>query len=519
MRSPLSSLSRFFAYCAIAVAGVASGGGASAADVQISEPVFVSLAGEPASDGAAAPKPPADDDILLSCDTNTGGMRDGNSYSDGSANGAVGPVNFVVTSSGAIGVYKRGDCRGLRFMSLNRFFKAFDVAPEPNTLLANARVLYDPTVQRFFVGTGVVRTDASGIYLFYAVSADHKGLDWNVYRVTLQDDATLFCKKRRDTTTASQRVAGRSAGPDGRWFLSAFEAKPPEPFSNSIVLSIGKSETLDGRAAKVACLSAPDSDINVNLVPPVILDDSQEAYFLAASTKVGFVSSVNRFVVEISPRGPARDKLVRKPNINVPILDESPLAQQPNGLKFVMAQPEFRNPTIQIGESLWNIRQTNTGRFARWRLYRYTKTGAEPMWSYSPSSVEAKNDHTFAASLTVDSDRRNARVFVNFGRMIPSGGDDPEARAVTMMAAGNAGVPASWQFKVVSVSDFQYRPFGQSKTCTTQIDPPVPCGWTRQSAIQIDPNDGNVVWGFNQLAEGLQQIDWVIGAGAVAWPP
>jgi hypothetical protein len=74
--------------------------------------------------------------------------------------------------------------------------------------------------------------------------------------------------------------------------------------------------------------------------------------------------------------------------------------------------------------------------------------------------------------------------------------------------------PAGWTSTLIATSTGQYSDSGHGTTCDNWV-PRLTCRWGDYSATQIDPDNPNQAWGFNQLITGTSQFDWVTKAGKI----
>ena len=151
--------------------------------------------------------------------------------------GAAGPGRLVVVTNTDIGVYNKTDCRMAGFVPLLTLFRGVGI-PQYQDLF-DPRVIYDQSVGRFFVtvesrhlppeGT-VANTDQ---YQYFAVSKDSSGSAWRIYRFTLSQGTSFFCKTAPDRFWDYPQ-AGKSAK---RWLITGSNFAPPRPTPEKATLN------------------------------------------------------------------------------------------------------------------------------------------------------------------------------------------------------------------------------------------------------------------------------------------
>ena len=159
--------------------------------------VLKALAGSPADRGATLPQAgtvqqSSGRSVVTGA---SGGCKTNNAtdYTPSDIHGAVGLTNLVAVTNVDIGVYSKSNCALISRVSLTTVFKAAFNIPSTQTLF-DARVLYDPSVDRFLVIADSDDSNNTDQYQYFAVSQDGTGTSWYVYSFILSQGTSAFCK-------------------------------------------------------------------------------------------------------------------------------------------------------------------------------------------------------------------------------------------------------------------------------------------------------------------------------------
>ena len=336
-----------------------------------------------------------------------------------------------------------------------------------------------------------------------------ESLVWHKFRIQLTHlaDGGHFC-----TPSASASVLNPVIGvlPVGRLFV-AFNSFEGVTTTGSI-LDIDARSLLNGGPAQVKCFIGTELK---NLVPPDVRDANNNAYFVGIST----LATASRFKLR-RRASVADDTLTATPDINIPFFDFNPAAVQPNGFHLYSGGFGFQAPSIQIGESLWNVHQIgDAGGYAKVRLYKFGTTATDPEMALTPSTLPDQSDDLFAPSVDTDSIAPGSEAFMTFTRTIAS--DATSGKATLIMARGPNSSADGWTFTVLAASKGQF----SKNTFGGSCDPFIyaGCNYGPTSATVIDPVN-NLVWGFGEIitrgALGIggegNEVNWVVKGIGVA---
>jgi hypothetical protein len=467
------------------------------------------LPGEQLGNGPNAletPPAPQPEASLKTCATNASV-----GFTPSDIEGAAGPTNLVVTTNVTIGVYSKTSCGVVSRVSLIDFFGAAFTIPTTQTIF-DPRVVYDPRSKRFIVTAESLDSGNDDQFQYFAVSKDATGAHgWWLYRIVISEGAKTFCK-RNLTGFWDYPSVGYNAR---RWFITANDFASGEPeespnaatTDNGAILSIDKAPSLTGAPVKVRCFA----NLRFNIAPPLVLDTNLKAFFLSPGSGSG--NALRRYVVDTNFPSATQDTIAATPLIKIPAWSAAPNAQQPNGQTLDSLDGRFQSASIQFGTLLWNVHTVNVTAFARWRLYKLSTSATAPIFTFTPSTVGARNDFTFNPSVATRPGK-GAKAFVTFSRTIPS---NPKAgRAAMLMARGPNGAAAGWASTPIATSPAEYLFANGSHTITCNTwSPRFTCRWGDYSATQIDPQNPDQAWGFNQLITGGDQFQWTTKAAEV----
>ena len=460
------------------------------------------------STGEMAPEPavgsPQGPVVIKTCTTNSADI-----FTPSDINGAVSPSRIVVVTNDAVGVYRRLDCTTLSRVSLEDFFRTTFSLPQSQGVF-DPRVLYDPSIQRFFISAESADDFNFDQFQYIAVSTDSNATSWIQYQIVLSKDRNVFCKQRRKGFW-DYPSAGYNAS---RWFITANdfptgapEGDSPRTFANlaprAALLSIDKAPTLTAGDITVKCFN----DLRFNLAPPIVLGGGTKSYFLSPGGS-GQGDTITRYKLDSGSTDPLLDRLTTTRSINVRSWTLGPNAPQPNGQTLDVLDGRFQSASIQAGGALWNVHTINIGGFARWRLYKFSTTETDPLFTLTPSSVADQNDFLFNPSVATRSDASSDPAFVTFSRTIPSL-HNPNGYAAMLIAKGPNASRKGWSSTLISKSLDQYEETGLFASSTPCNESDIrTCRWGDYSATQIDPVDTSHAFGFNQLIIGVTSKNW-----------
>ncbi|MCB1536887.1 MAG: hypothetical protein KDJ44_19800, partial [Rhodoblastus sp.] len=418
-------------------------------------------------------------------------------FAPSDSHGAVGRANFITVKNVTVGVYRIAGCAVVAAeQSLKTFFAPVGV-PSTATLF-DPRVIYDKWTDRFFL-TAESSDSNTDQYQYFAVSKDGTGTSWWLYRITLSQGASVFCKQAANSFWDYPNVGSArgnnpaAASGRGRWFITANDFGTT---TTGAILSIDKAATLTGGSPTVKCFSG----LAFNLAPPIVISPSWGSQFLSPGSGGG--STIARLNLWASDTGAGADFLSSIANVAIPAWSAPPNAAQPNGTTLDSLDGRFQSASIQARDMIWNVHSIGLSGFSKIRMYRMSTDPAitAPLTVFTPTT--AANEHLFNPSVATAAGAVNAPAFITMTRTIPSSATT--GRATMLMLAGlNAStLSEDWQLHYISQSSTQF------VGCS-------PCRWGDYSATQVDPWDSGKGWGFNQLVTGTTEFNWVMRAAGV----
>jgi VCBS repeat protein len=439
----------------------------------------------PSGPRTGTPVPPAaggppQESVSTNCTTNNATV-----FTPSDIHGAVGSTNLITMTNVDIGVFNKSTCALVSRVPLNTFFLA-----GANEQYFDPQALYDPTVGRFIVTAEscIGSCDTVGVHQNqgFAVSTDDTGTSWVLYIVPINNGTNTFCVPNTTTFWDYPHV-GSINGSAGRWFIAANLFPASGPISGSI-LAIEKAPTLTGISVTVRCFNTV-----FNTAPPNVRDSSNTAYFLSPGSGGG--SSITRYAYATSTSGIGSDTLTTTSAITVPAWTAAPAAPQPNGTMLDTLDGRFQSQTIQNGTSLWNVHAVAVSGPAAARLYQLSTTATTPLLALD--LFTSITDSVFNPSVATNA----TQAWVNASRTDP-GQPSSKGNAAMLMFNGPNNADG-WGFNLIATSGSQY------VGCSV-------CRWGDYSSTQIDPSNGILAWGFNQLITGPNQFsNWTTRAARV----
>jgi len=415
--------------------------------------------------------------------------------------GAVSRLRLVVTTLTEIAVFNRNDCSLMSRLSTQNFFAVqFPVLTQS---FSDARVIYDFASQRFFISAMGVNSETQDTFLYFAVSTSNTAAAWRIFRIGIKVGS-----KRRCIPSLNNSWGVPNPGVNtNRWLIAAERFAPGSGVSGSI-MSLEKEPTLGSLGVpKFKCFNGLENQ----LVPPIVRGTATTAYFLSVGAVSG--NSIRRYALDTAGAVDQDSIIGGGPTlVSIPAWTAPPYAPQPNGQRLLTSDGEFLAPTIQVGPFLWNVHTINVNGKARWRLYKLSQSGPEPLFVFTPKTAPGLH-HNFNASVATGSKDPDAPAFVTFTRVRPN---NERGRAELMIAKGPNSSAAGWTSTMVERSPSQFELLGNTGPATCN-EPAfnTACRWGKYSSTQMDPANGTRAWGFNQLAIGPLQGDWIVRAGQV----
>lgn len=377
---------------------------------------------------------------------------------------AVGTTQFVTVTNSRINVYTKSttcDTPTNNTLQKSTTLNAFIGYSGSGGALFDPRVMYDstykrwivtaearkesdPTVQPYFIAVSKTN-DAAGAYFIYQLDvsfAFNNNDFWDYPQLGQNQDAILV--------TANICPTG---------------------CNRSNMLSIAKARLYNGLGFSIPVFT----NLQVSLAPPIVLDQSNRAFFASALSSG---TSVQLYRLENASN--AFEATLAGP-FNVPVSSYSlpPDASQPGtSVLLDTLDARFVNASTQLGNSLWNVHSVAFGPSAP-RFYEInTSTNA---LKQSGAFFASGNSHDWNASITVNPQNTNA--FVNWSSTNPGVGTNAQVRA-SSCSVSSCSPGAGLAF---FTSPTFYTGFGLN-----------PERWGDYSAITIDPSNTTRAWLANQ---------------------
>jgi hypothetical protein len=409
--------------------------------------------------------------------------------SPGNPHGAVSKQMFVATTTSEVSVYRRNNCPFIGSRVTVAAFFAVGFPDAADDSFVEPRVIYDFGSARFLVAA---RAFAQGDQiLYFAVSTSATAAAWRFFRIRI-----INATRNRCVGPGVVGISDVSIGVQASRWLFTMNA------NGGVIMSLEKQPTLDGGNPRFKCFRG----VTTFLQPPIVRGNPAQAFFLSAQ-----FNTIERWRLAVAAAVPD-DSLTDTSPIDIPAWTIPPNAPQPNGQNLATGNGSFGSASIQFGAFLWNVHTINVNGQARWRLYKLSAAGTTPLLTFTPNTAPGIH-HNFNASVATGPTgptHASAPAFVTFSRTRPG---NPNGRAETVMAKGPSSTPFGWSFTTIRRSPMQFEFAIQDVTTCNDFFNNA-CRWGTYSATQVDPSDPSTAWGFNQLAKGTSQRDWVTHAAA-----
>jgi hypothetical protein len=416
--------------------------------------------------------------------------------------GAVGSTVLVVVTNVDIGIYNKSTCAIISRVPLKTFFAGFgDIA---NQTLFDPRVIYDRAVGRFFV-TVESRDNRAGNtdqYQYFAVSTTSAAAAFHRYRIGLSIGASFFCKRAANSFWDYPSV-GKTAN---RWFITANDF-PAAGGASGAVLVLDKTPSLSGAGVGFTCFN----NRAFNISPPIVLDGlTSQSVFLAPNT-----ANLTRYNHAAGATVGA-DTLTVATAYDIPDWAVPPDAVQPNGQELDSLDGRFQSSSIQSRDRIWNIHTVAFGTRPLIRWYRLQRSVSSVLSTVTFQSTGTS--HLFNPSFVTSSGLDGASAFINASRTEPAATCvAASCRAAMITFSGPNSVSSDWTQSLAGTSSNNFATAGATSCNASSRGS---CRWGDYSSINVDPNDANRAWGFNQLINGPSQFNWFTsGREEVYVPP
>jgi hypothetical protein len=432
--------------------------------------------------GRTAALPPAGGSRAILKECVTSGVAND---SPANAHGAASSLRLVAVTISEIGVYNRADCAILNRVSVAQFFTAgFPDAADDSFF--DTRVIFDFDSTRFLVAA---RAFAQGNQFFYfAVSTSDTAAAWRFFRIKFVSPSGNKCIGAGEIGFSEISIGVQAS----RWLVAGNVA-------GGFAMSLDKGPTLGVGQPKFKCFLG----LQTFPQPPIVRGASASAHFLA----VGGVE-IRRYRLDVAAEV-RKDKMFGPFSIGIPAWTVPPNAPQPNGQELLTGNGSFRSASIQIGDLLWNVHTIGVNGQARWRLYKLSATDPNPLLVFTPKTTNGIH-HNFNASVATGDADESAPAFVTFSRTKPG---SSTGRAEMVMAKGPNSSATGWAFPTIQRSGTQFEFSAGLTPCNSAFNNG--CRWGEYSATQVDPLNNARAWGFNMLAKGTAQSNWVTRAGQI----
>lgn len=423
------------------------------------------------------------------CNTNTT-----TGFTPSDIHGAAGPTNIVVVTNVNISVRAKATCALVSNQSLISFFNSTGVPA--GTTIFDPRVIYDTLSERFFATAESLNDNNNDQFQYVAVSTNSSGTAWHKYRIKLSEGATKFCKKTVDSFWDYPQAGVNNK----RWFISANDFLATGGVVGAL-LAIDKTPTLSGGALTVRCITNRPFNLSV----PIVKTTGPKAVMLSPGSGSG--TSIARLDYTVGATL-AADTIANRPSFVVPAWSAPPSAQMPNGRFLDSLDGRFQSQSVQVGNTLWNVHAVDRSGKSAARAYRLNASANNASTvssSVTLCGTSNCSDHAFNPSIDTEENNDSAPLFVTISRTIP-GSASASAKPGFLILKGVATLSGPFTANNIRFSSSEYTDCGASAGS--------PCRWGDYSSTQIDPSNGAIGWGFNQVITGPSQFTgWSTRAG------
>ncbi len=388
--------------------------------------------------------------------------------------GAVGPNHIVEMLNNGYAVYDKTTGAPLQSISLDQFWLAAGL-PDIGTGTFDPRILYDPTVGRWFAAS-IDRGAANQIYVAVSNSSDPTG-GWQAVRFV---GDTVNGTRFNDFDTLGVDADGLYLATNNFGGAAGFDVS---------IYSIPKADLLlpmPSIANLTRFENLNTAQFGDTLQPAVDFGPSDgAAQFLSTES---FAGGANLVRVDLTGTGGAGAMLGTPVDVPVPFYLPGPSARQPGAAGLENISPRFNGNVVEIGDSLWGVHavQGSSGNSA----LRWYEIDANTNAVLQSGVIEDPNVDYIDGSIAVNP---SGVVMIGFT------GSGPSQFASAMAAFGTTNAMGATSFQApqvlqAGVSNY-FLDFGSGRN-----------RWGDYSATVVDPTDPNKFWTFQEYAAGPQNF-------------
>lgn len=377
--------------------------------------------------------------------------------------GAAGLSQYVEIVNTRLHIFRKSDClrlNGANGVSLNSFFAT--VAGQPG-ILFDPRVIYDHIWNRWIMTAEGRPLNATQQFHYINISTGPNALgSYYRYRVDVNF-----------RNTASFFWDYPQLGMDQDAIIITANIFDPG-FVGAAMFAVAKARLYNGLGFGVP-LHFP---LTGTLAPPLVLDQDDSAFLVAAFTNSPFVGRVRKY--ELLNASNAFQQVLSAPvDVVVPPYVIPPDARQPGTTALLdTLDRRFVNASTQIGDRLYQVHTVNSGGLPTPRWYEInTATNLLVNWG---QFFEGGSSNDFNASIAANESRD---LFVTWTATNPGPTGAHQAR---MRVSGKRSFDAA-----IGIPGFQMGPTSPTFYLGFR--------WGDYSAVSIDPVDRRLAWAVNEL--------------------
>ncbi len=376
--------------------------------------------------------------------------------------GAVGIDHFVELTNQNVDIYEKSTGNRVRSISLASFFGYTEKD------LFDPRCVYDHMRNRWIITAEAFPETSTVQYQFIAVSktADPLG-SFYIYSIDVN------YKDRRDFWDFPQLGFDKNAILiTGNIFFA--EVIP----RNAALLVLNKLRLYSGLSLKGRYFSG----LNMNVVPPIVLDSSEKTFLIAPQTQG---TTITKYTLTYTNKIPALTSSI----ITVPFYSVPPDAKQPDtDVTLDTSDSRFVNASTQYGDSLWQVHTINNNGRPSPKFYEFNT--ANDSVAQSGFFYASSTSHDWNASVTANT---NGDAFVTWSSTDPAKGTNAQVRFSGRKGTDFSGIISSGD-SIFTSSTF-YDPSNDNVE-----------RWGDYSAVTIDPEDSHTAWIVNEKINN--KISW-----------
>ena len=446
--------------------------------------------------------------------------------------GAIGPTRYVEVTNGEVAVYDRAN---LGQVGPSMLFRNFAGRPAPE-FVVDPQIMWDSSTSRFYA-VGVQRSfSTSGpsgtepvldfLNVMWSKTSDPTDLVNGWCRVRFPtddfggageaDDHYYFDDYPKLGDNATHLVIGVNVFEHDKTNGRAFNVTQPRPFRGSRIWTLPKPAagtscpgslpaTAFGAPTNITSSRYPDRDGSFAFtpVPTIGVDGAATGYVVASDNPA---TGASRQDVNVWTVDPAGTVALAGADVNVGSFGVPANVPQPNpglgtldALDARLYQAFATNDPDVGGPAIWTAHTIFGGAGAMVRGYELLPGAALPRQSFS---FLGAGDGLYVFNGVIAPATNGRSAVANFNTGSDTSRVDIRVRARPAGAPLNSFEPSL----VIGTSPaFSGTPAGCDDAATMGFDP---CRWGDYSGLSPDPENGEVVWGSNQLQGPAGNTDW-----------